>query len=79
MATTTNKRTESNRSIVETVRRAGTEAIETYERQAKDAITQSEELVTRLPAVGPFAEAQASLARAVVDVQGSTARWLIGA
>jgi hypothetical protein len=75
----TQKQSESNGSIVEAVRRAGTEAIDTYERQAEDAILQGEGLVKDLPGMGTVAGTQARVARVVVDAQTRTARQLIGA
>jgi hypothetical protein len=66
-------------SFVDDVRRSSADVIENYERQVKDGIAQSEELVKDVPVVRVLAGMQADAARAVVDAQTWAARQLIGA
>jgi hypothetical protein len=75
----TKKQSENNESIAGAIRRAGTAAIDTYERQTKEAILQGEQMVKDVPVVRSLASTQASIARYVVDAQTSTARQFISA
>jgi hypothetical protein len=76
---TKQQQSESSSGIVESLRSSYTEAIDTYDRQAKEALQQSEDAFKTVPVVSQLAGIQADLARIVVDVQTWGARQLVGA
>jgi hypothetical protein len=69
----------SSNGIVESLRSSYSEAIESYDRQAKEALAQGESAFNGIPVVRQLAGIQADLARIVVDVQTWGARQLVGA
>ena len=75
----TKQQSESNGGIVESLRSSYSEAIDTYDRQAKEALAQSEDAFKTVPVARQLAGIQADLARIVVDVQTWGARQLVGA
>ena len=73
------KQSEAGGGIIESLRSSYTEAIDSYDRQAKEALEQGENAFNGVPVVRQLAGIQADLARVVLDVQTWGARQLVGA